>query len=375
MTSAVQRMTWLVSTVALVAGLAVLDAARAGPATPLSGCNLALARSGQPAADVLVLGSSRVGTALDPVAMQRMLAADPSVGEPTAERIALGRSPLKATVGLLETYLEHRGDPAVIVFEVSFMIQRTVDRISQQFDRIETADALLFGRDVNLLTYDQLLTTPAVALPLSEPESLINRLRYSLRGVVLRSGALAYQFIHEPGRGFSVDECGVDDLTREPSWPADFAFSWDENERTAAPPELIAALRAAAAAGAETRELQAWQLGRPNTARYPYDVAADYRSGELALLDRAVALAADRNIPMVLILLPTYGSTAGAADVAALESRYAGDAQIYDVYPDAGVDLSTYWYDDAHLQPSVAGELITALVTQYLIERTALAGS
>lgn len=367
MRSPLQRLGWLAATAALVAGLIALDATRGGPATLLSRCNLALTRSDGLPADVLVLGSSRTGTAIDPVAMEQMLAAEPTSGRPTVERIALGRSPLRANVALLENYLAARGTPRVIVLEVSVVTDRTVARIDQ-LDSDVTAGATLFRRDVNLLRYDQLLTMPVVAEPFGEQQTPVTRLRYGLRGVVLRTGALAYQFVHEPAARFSLEACDTDAWTREPTWPADFSFSWDETDRVSAPDEHVERLRAEAAARAETRELQAWQVGRPTGADYPYDVDEHYRAGELALLDRAVDLAADRDVPMVLTLLPTYGTSAGADDVRALQDRFEDDAQVYDLYRSAGVDLSTYWYDDAHLQPAIAGELTTALLARHLVD-------
>jgi hypothetical protein len=366
MTQPLQRVGWVLSTAALVAGLVALDGTRGGPAAQLSQCNLALTRSSEPAADVLVVGSSRTGTAVDPVAMERMLAAEPAVGRPTVERIALGRSPLRATVALLENYLAERGTPRVIVLEVSFITDRTVTRI-EELDSDLTPDALLFRRDVNLLRYDQLLDMPIVASP-SVEESPVDRVRHALRGLVLRTGALVYQFVREPATTFSVDECDSDAWTREPTWPADFSFSWGETDRVATPAAHIESLRAEAAVGARHRRLQAWQVGRSTGGAYPYDIGKESRAGELALLDRAVALASARDVPIVLTLLPTYGTAAGAEDIRALEARFGDDAEVYELYEGADVDLSTYWYDDAHLQPAVAGQLTTALLAQHLVD-------
>jgi len=363
-----QRLVWLMATAGLVAGLLALDAFRGGPATPLSRCNLALSRSAAAPADVLVVGSSRTGTAIDPVAMQGMLGAEPGLDEPTVERLALGSSPLRANVALLENYLAGRGDPEVIVFEISFLTDRGIDRIDE-LDSGLSADAVLFRRDVNLMRYHQLLTTPAVAMPFTENETAVNRLRYALRGTVLRTGALVYQLAREPTARFSVDDCDPEAWTREPSWPDDFAFSWGTTDDAGRPAEHVEALRADAAAGAAAGELEEWQVGVPTERRYPYDVDEPYRAGEMALLDRAVGLAAERDIPVVLLPLAVYGSRAGAEDVASLEARFGGDAQVYDVYGATGVDLSTFWYDDAHLEVAVAGELTTALLAQHLVDR------
>lgn len=191
MTERAKRVAWCTTAFALIFGLVVLDGFRFGPATSLSRCNLALSRSAEDAADVLVVGSSRTGTAIDPVALEGMLGAESGFEEPTVERIALGRSPLRANVALLENYLGGRGDPEVILFEISFLTERSVDRI-EALESGLTAESFLFKRDVNLMRYGQILAMPAVAMPYSESETRLNRLRYRLRGVTLRSGALAY---------------------------------------------------------------------------------------------------------------------------------------------------------------------------------------
>lgn len=362
-----QRLVWVVVTAGLIAGLLALDVSRGGPASELSRCNLALSRSADPAADVLVIGSSRMGTAIDPIAMEKMFAEEPLLNRPTVERIALGRSPLRANLALLENYLGGRGDPAVIVFEVSFLSDRTVDRIDQLGSGL-SADAFLFRRDVNLIRYRQLLTAPAVAMPFSEAETAVNRLRYALRGTVLRNGALVYQLAREPAASFSLEDCDVDTWTREPTWPDDFAFSWDETSESATPTERIEALRADINLRAPGRELHRWQVGAAIDRRYPYDLDQPYRSGELALLDRVVEHAAERRIPVVLLPLPVSGSRVSTEDIEFFNVRFGGDANVYDLYGATEVDLSTYWYDDAHLRVRTAGELTTALLAQRLTD-------
>ena len=155
MTPLRSRVLWVLTALALVASLLWLDAHRAGPASELSICNLALTRSDAPPADVLVAGSSRTGVAVDPIAMQGMLDAA-GLDDPTVERIALGRNPLRANGALIENYLANRGTPAVIIFELSFLTERTVESI----DRIAPgtpADTFLYRRDVNLIDFGQII--------------------------------------------------------------------------------------------------------------------------------------------------------------------------------------------------------------------------
>jgi hypothetical protein len=270
MTASRQRLAWVIVTFGLLAGLIGLDSWRGGPASTLSRCNLALSRSSGAPADVLVVGSSRLGTAVDPVALEAMLGAEPGSGGPTAERLALGRSPLRANVALVENYLTNRGDPAVIVLELSFLTGRTVDRLAT-VDPGLPADAFLFRRDLNLMGYRQIMTMPAVAMPFTERETAGNRLRYAMRGAVSRSGALTYQFARRPLTGFSLEGCDRQAWTREPNWPGDFAFAWDESDRTGRPMERIEALRAEAARGAAGRP-QGWQVGTAIDRSAPYDL-------------------------------------------------------------------------------------------------------
>ncbi len=359
MSAGAQRLAWVVTTIGLLAGLLALDANRGGPATPMSRCNLALTRSGEAPAEVLVLGSSRTGTAVDPVAMEAMLGVEPDLGRPSVERIALARNPLRANVALLETYLTERGRPQVIVFEIAFVTPRVLDRIEQLGSGLRP-EAFLFRRDINLMRYDQLLTMPAVALPDSEAETVVNRMRYRLRGAVLRTGALTYQFARQPGAQFSLDGCTVATWTREPGWPSDFAFSWNDADEVGPAADRIDALRAEVTADGEQHA--------GATREYPYDIDQPYRAGELALLDAAVGLAADHDIPVVLLPLTTVGTHASEADMASLDSRFDGDATVYDLYRATDVEVSMSWYDDAHLDVATAGQLTTALLAQHLID-------
>lgn len=369
---AAARSLWLLVTVALVGGLLWLDSSRAGPATQLSQCNLALTRSSEPPADVLIVGSSRTGVAVDPVAMQAMLGAA-GIDEPTVERVALGRNPLRANVAMLDNYLSNRGTPKLIVFEVSFLTDRSVQRIDALRSGV-SADAFLYRRDVNLLDYGQIATSPAVARPFTESESAFTRARFGLQGLVTRSGALAYQLAREPLTSFASDGCDREDWTREPEWPADFGFSWDDAAEVGAPTDRIATLRAQIAADEPDRELRPWQADALTDQRYSYDVDQSYRAGEMRLLAQAVELAADRDAPMVLLPLTIYGATPDTQDLSKLDERFAGDAVVFDLYDALGVDLSTYWYDDAHLEIGVATELTTAVMAQYIIDEGSLTG-
>ena len=140
----IHRGLWLAATAGLVFALLWLDLHRGGPASMLSRCNLLLSRSETPAADVLIVGSSRSGTALDPIAMQEMLSHSFAGASPTVERFAMGHNPLRASLALLENYLEGRGAPQVIVLEIMFLTRRSVDRLAQH-DLAVSPEHTFFG--------------------------------------------------------------------------------------------------------------------------------------------------------------------------------------------------------------------------------------
>ena len=369
----VHRGVWLATTVALVAALLWLDQNRGGPASLLSRCNLLLTRSELPAADVLIIGSSRTGTALDPIAMQEMLGHAMGDVSPAVERIALGHSPLRAGLGLLENYLERRGAPKVIALELMFLTRRSVDKLAQ--GGINSApERYIFRRDLNLMTFDQILRLPAVAMPFSEREGFVNRWRFRLRGVVLRAGALIYQAFRLDN-SWELSACDRGAWTHEPTWPADFAFSHGDFEPGGPPRDVIKDLEAVLAETAPARRLKAWQSGIRQGERYPYDFDEPYRRGELALLEAMLRLASDHGVPTVLLPLPLYGYAISADDLRFLSETLPEHAHVFDLYGHVRGDLSKFWYDDGHIEANPAGALTTAILAQHLLQTGLLPGS
>lgn len=364
---------WLAATVVLLIALLWLDQNRGGPAGLLSRCNLLLSRSAAPAADVLIVGSSRTGAALDPVAMQQMLAQSYPEASLEVERIALGYNPLRVNHALLENYLEVRGAPRVVVLEITLLTKRSVERLAQR--RLGLApEKYIFRRDVNLMTFGQVLRTPSVAMPFSESEGSLNLWRFRLRGVVIRAGALIYQFFRHPIDSWQLSECDRDAWTREPGWPSDFAFSYGEFSATEPPREVIQSVESSMLAAAKNRELKPWQLGVPTGQRYPYDFGASYRAGEVAMLRSMLDMASTRDIPVVLLPLPIYGYEPAADDMHALADTLPEQVQIFDLYGRVKADLGKFWYDDAHIERVHASTLTTAILARHLVDRQVLTG-
>ena len=363
----VQRGICLALSAALIAGIAWLDRNRGGPASTLSRCNLSLSRADLPAADILLVGSSRTGTALDPVALEAMLAHGRVGTAPSVERIALAHNPLRASYGLLENYLERRGAPKLVVLELMLETELTVDRLDQRGLAV-SAEEYIFRRDLNLLRFGQISGLPAVAMPFTEAESGLALWRYRLRGIVLRAGALAYEYLRQPNLDWDLDSCGPDDWVREPEWPEDFRFSHGELEAAMPPAEVIDAMEAEMTAQAQRRVLKPWQDGVVSEP-YSYELSAAYRRGEMSLLAAIVELLTRHEAGVVLLPLPAYGQSLSSQDLSDLRERFAGDAELLDLYGRINGDLDKFWYDEAHIEPYPAGVLTTALLAEYSLSR------
>ena len=359
-----QRVLWLGVTAGLVLLLFWLDQNRTGPASLMSRCNLALSRSPESAADVLIVGSSRSGTALDPIAMQQMLAHATAGGAPTVVRFALGHSPLRASHALLQNYLEERGAPKILVLEIMFLTQRSVGRLARARSSLPP-EQYIFRRDVNLMKFEQILRLPDVAMPFSEDEGWLNRWRFRIRGIVLRASALAYQFMRHPDEAWHLSACDRNAWTREPEWPREFAFSYGDFAPDAPPGELIESLETTMARIAPQRSLKKWQFGVDQGQRYPYDFTAAYREGEVALLESMLALAEHHGTRVVLLPMSLYGFAPDAEDLRSLSDVLTDRAHVFDLYGQVRPDLAKFWYDDGHLEPYPAGALTTAVLAQH----------
>ncbi|MFD1196057.1 hypothetical protein ACFQ3C_15405 [Seohaeicola saemankumensis] len=354
----------LLALVAVIGALMWIDRARGGPATNLSRCNLALARADKPPANVLLIGSSRSGVAFDPVAIQGRLQTDLR-SDLTVDRIAMGNITLRVSDALLETYLQRRGAPDVVVLEPTFITPRTVARLAPAANGTPSEHYLL-TRDLNLMSFGQLLTQPSVAMPYTEPEALSALWQFRLRGAVSRAGALAYQFAKAPFDSWSIEDCERADFAREASWPADFSFAYDDYRIEGPLPDFIFGLRAELEEGAATRDLQDWQTSQPVGRSYPYDFQAGYRQGEmryfLDMVERALAVGAH----VLVVPMPLYGYRIDPAALEYLVKLLPDGVEVLEIYDQIGTDFSTYWYDDAHIEKFPTGVLTTALLSARL---------
>ena len=335
-------------------------------------CNLLLSQASEPAADVLIIGSSRTGAALDPVAMERILSVELR-RRVSVERLSLGHSPLRAMNGLLENYLELRGAPSVAVLEVMFMTDRSFNRLAQR--RFPAApEDYMYLRDVNLLRFEfeQLLGQSSVAMPFTRSEGVLNLWSQRLKGVLLRLGALIYQAVRHPKQDWALSACTRQDWRWEAGWPPDFAFSYGEFEPATDVASLIEDSEANVARTAEAHPLSDWQLGFPDGLVYPYDFEAEYRQGEVSILSAMIERLIDQGVEVLLLPLPLYGYELDHAELLEFASRFPGRTSLFDLYGAITVNFDSLWYDDGHIERSPVGQLTTALMARRLLESPAL---
>ena len=370
-TSAVPRVVALGACAALIAALLWLDRYRAGPVNDLLRCTLALSRSSENAADVLVIGSSRTGVALDPVAMQRILGTE--IGRPIrVDRLAIDWGTARAMNGLLNTYLETRGSPRIVVIELMVVIRRTIDSLIAG-GLAHDPEHYLYRRDVSLLRFDQILAQQFVAMPFTTEEGVLDLWSQRLRGVVLRSGALLYEALHRPTRKWSLSACAAEDWRRGGMRaPPEFAYSYGDFEPDLPLPDLVTALEANVAREAEARELAPWQSSLPAGLHYPYDLDAPYRRSDAGILAAMIRRALDHDAEVILLPLPLYGHAIERADLQEFISRFDAHVELFDLYEAVRVDFGPLWYDDAHVERSTVGPLATALMARRLLRSQSL---
>jgi hypothetical protein len=305
--------------------------------------------------------------------MQAMLNHALGDGSTRVERLALGQSPLRASHALLENYVVARGAPKIVILEIMFMTQRSVDRLAARGLDLPP-EQYIYRRDLNLMSFRQILRMPAVAMPFSEPEGVFNLWRFRLRGVVLRAGALVYNSLRHPMAASGLADCDRASWTREPEWPPDFAFAYGDFEPRGNPSDVIAHLRKTMADLSPTRSLKTWQLRVATGQRYPYDFTQEYRRGEVAILDAMIQLATRHGSSVLLLPLPLYGYGLDQEDMREFAALLPARVQLFDLYGNIDGELRKFWYDDGHLEPHPAGAMATAVLAQHLLDSGLLSG-
>ena len=345
--------------------LLVLDKTRAGPLTDLEKCSFLLSISSTKPADVLVVGSSRMAVAIDPVAMQDMLKADASDRSPGVERIAIPINPLRPTVALLERYIENRGAPKVVIYEPSFLSQRSVRNLEDNHGK-KDAERYIFTRDMSFLSYGQILKLPGVAMPFSMNENIFVQIQLIIRGFLIRSGMLVYEFFHRPFRSWKLASCNAEHWRKGGMvWPDDFEFSYAHSRHATTSDEALKSLASSLVEESKSRSLASWQAAIENNNYYSYDFESGYREGEIKFFKKVIELAKEYDIHLVILPLTLYGKPVQDKDKAYLASL-GENIYLYDLYAESGNILDRFWYNPAHILPDPAGIYTTALLANYI---------
>lgn len=356
----------LLTVVSLSAFLIVLDNTRAGPVTDLEKCAILLSLSPENAAEVLVIGSSRTGVAIDPVAMQDMLRQDHAGHAPSVERIAIPVSPLRPSAALLENYIRNRGIPEVVIYEPAFLSRRSVRNLEDNHGK-KNAEQYIFTRDMSILDYRQILSQPSVAMPFSNNENIFFRIHLVIRGILIRSGMLIYEFFHRPLRAWDISDCDEEDWRQGGMvWPDDFQFSYASSRHSVTSAEVLSAMTNSLKQQSLLRPLADWQaVHNGEDVFYSYDFESDYRAGELRIFETVVKLAKENDIDLIVQPLTLYGTPISEQDRSYLQGL-GDNIFLFDLYAEAGGILDRFWYNPAHVLPDPAGIYTTALTANYI---------
>lgn len=345
--------------------LLVLDRTRAGPLSDLEKCALLLSIASVNAADVLVVGSSRTAVAVDPVAMQDMLRADTQNLSLDVERIAIPVNPIRPNMALLERYIENRGAPKVVIYEPSFLSQRSVKNLEENHGKKDAED-YIFTRDMGILTYRQIINLSSVAMPFSDNENIFTHIHLIVRGILMRSGMLIYEFFHRPFRDWKLANCSVEDWRKGGMvWSDDFEFSYAHSRHSSTSEEVLGSLATTLEEASKSRSLAGWQVGNGENEYYAYDFESDYRKGEKIIFEEVITLAKENDINLIIQPLTLFRKSVQGKDNTYLSSL-GENIYLYDLYAEAGNILDRFWYDPAHILPDPAGVYTTALLANYI---------
>ena len=168
-------------------GLAVLGGwSRTYALAPTVNCVYEMADSNAPAADVLFVGTSRTGRGIDPVYVQSRLADRHGV-DATVERVALPASYPQQFRPFLQRYIEHRGAPKLVFFQLpyNFRSERHPEidvpiNTPRNLAHASLSELFSIRRDAQLNDYDEPLSRIFHRDYASIPVMLMNRLEMNI---------------------------------------------------------------------------------------------------------------------------------------------------------------------------------------------------
>lgn len=311
-------------------------------------CAFAATRTSEAPADVVLFGSSRTGTALDPRAIEGMLNARPDAEPVRVNRLNITGPDALASVSMLERYIESRGAPRVVVAEVMLKLKQ----------RKRPPRRGLYGRrHYSLLSYDQLRRYRDLVYA---SDNVKNDYLVDLSYAYSRTVALIHGLARDPlGRNWNLQYCTEGDRTRNGVW------SMAEQPTLQPPDEQIAIERSRLSTLERVTDNTDWTWGANGPEIADFDVHADDRLPNIVMLRYLVELAAKHDIAVVFVPLVNYASSVAPEDRAFFESM-GDNAYWADLYAEAGDILEPNWRDPLHVHTRAS-----TLVSAYLAKAIA----
>ena len=346
--SLASRIAWLGVVIAVPAVLAWANQHAGGVVPAEVSCAFAATRISEPPADIVIFGSSRTGTALDPRAIEGMLNARDDGNPVRVDRLNITGPDNLASVSMLERYLETRGAPKVVVAEVMLKLKQ----------RKRPPRRGLYGRrHYSLLPYGDLGRYHELVYNDEDGHrSLLLNLKYAYS----RTVALLHGLVRDPlGRNWDLQYCTEGDRTRDGVW------SMAEQSQLHPPMEQIAIERSRLTALERVTDNTDWIWGADGPEIADYDIHARDRIPEIAMKRYLVEFAAKHEMEVVFVPLVNYASTVAPEDRAFFESL-GDNVHWVDLYARAGDILEPNWRDPLHVHTR-ASTLVSAYLAQALI--------
>jgi hypothetical protein len=290
----------------IVPSLRVLSTASGLPTWDRNLCQMSLIRSGEQPSDVVFLGSSRTGAAIDVERFEQTFGGDLQ----TAEKVVftLG-SELDRNLAY-RTYVEHRGVPRVLAVELSF--ERYTDRVIDQGSLYRTtsrSETLFEAR-----AYRQMLASLRSRGDAPLADTYMRSAWSTPGGFFFRRLGIGFDFaMRDPSLALDPsDTCAWPNDPREGSWIVGNSEPYDE----------------AKAKIPQQEKLDRWT--RNSGRMRPLDLDDPYTEQEMVLLNDLVEQAHADGVESVFVYyLPSYAERADSIDLDAVSGRLPG-VEVFD---------------------------------------------
>lgn len=304
-------------------------------------CQTALAKADEAPADIVLLGSSRTGAAIDPIAIENGFGGTLE----TADKIVLTLGSEFDRNLLYRMYAEHRGPPRVLAIESSF--ERRPDRIAEQGTVLGPTGRTmtLFGSNL----FGDLMGSLRAEGKVSLTDVYVRSELPSVPSYTFdRLGIGVDQALRNPAVAVSpIDECSWSDAPRPGRWVDGAAETYVEQ-----------------AAKKPGKKKQARWIERLADSR-AFDLSDPWTEQEMALLTDLVATAYDDGVETVILYyLPSFQEDPGVIDLDAIQARIPG-LVIFDgrttLDDSARPKLQFQYHDRNHVNRFAAHEISVAI--------------